>query len=242
MKAIIIDDEKLARQVIEQHLKAFPDIEIITTCADGFEGLKAIQEHQPDLIFLDIQMPRITGFEMLELIDQKPFVIFTTAFDQYAIKAFEVNALDYLLKPFSKERFSAAIQRFYAEHTKKTDTETDLDLGETPESLKRVVVKTGNAIKIIPLSDILYFEAWDDHVKIHTTEGYFAKKKSMQYFESLLSQAGFIRIHRSYLVNSSHVNSIKPYTADTYRIVLRNNTEISASRNGYARLKEKLGL
>lgn len=240
MKAIIIDDEKLARQVIEQYLKAFPDIVITTTCADGFEGLKAIQEHQPDLVFLDIQMPRITGFEMLELIEPKPFVIFTTAFDQYAIKAFEVNALDYLLKPFSKERFNAAIERFYTENAKKTDTE--LDLGETPESLKRVVVKTGNSIKIIPLNDILYFEAWDDHVKIYTVEGYFAKKKSMQYFESLLAQAGFIRIHRSFLVNSAHVNSIKPYTADTYRIVLRNNSEISASRSGYSRLKEKLGL
>lgn len=244
MKAVIIDDESLARQIVQKHLANFPEIKVIATCADGFEGLKAIQEHQPELVFLDIQMPKITGFEMLELLEdkEKPYVIFTTAFDQFALKAFEINALDYLLKPFSKERFNQAIERFFQEKQKTELANKTLEMPSNAEELKRIVVKSGTAIKIIPIHEVLFFEAWDDYVKIHTTEGYFAKKKSMNFYETTLEPAGFVRIHRSFLVNAEHVHSIKPYTPDTYKVLLRNQQEIQASRNGYSKLKSTLGI
>src|SRR4051812_9544847 len=156
MRVLLIDDEPLARSVVVEYLQSWPQIEIVQECNDGFEGVKAIAQHEPDLIFLDIQMPKINGFEMLELIDQPPSVIFTTAFDEYAIKAFEEHAIDYLLKPFSKERFDKAVQKWL--DTKPT-TETKKDTAQILDNIQtsspkneRVVVKTGNKIKIIPVN------------------------------------------------------------------------------------------
>src|SRR4030095_7403343 len=163
MKAIIIDDEPLARSIVREYLQSYPHIELLQECNDGFEGVKAINQHQPDLIFLDIQMPKINGFEMLELVDNPPQVIFTTAFEEYAIKAFETHAVDYLLKPFSKERFSKAIAK-WKEHKgsaqQKTAAEALLESSNhSPSQHERIVVKTAGRIKIIPLSEIHYLEA-----------------------------------------------------------------------------------
>ena len=176
MTALIIDDEPLARLIVKEYLTAYPQIELLQECSDGFEGLKAIQQHKPDLIFLDIQMPKITGFEMLELAENPPAVIFTTAFDEYAIHAFEAHAVDYLLKPFSKERFDKAIQKMLGEKQKSAPNNTDVlleDAALSPAQKNRIVVKTGSKIKIIPVYEINYLEAADDYVKIHTAEGCF---------------------------------------------------------------------
>ncbi|MEI6509120.1 MAG: response regulator, partial [Bacteroidota bacterium] len=189
IKTIIIDDEPLARTIIKDYLSKHEDFTIVQECNDGFEGVKAIQQHQPELIFLDIQMPKINGFEMLELIEQPPGVIFTTAFDEYAIKAFDTLAIDYLLKPFSKDRFDKALQkwkdqRHSIEQISKTESLIDSN-SKQPEENLRVVVKTGTKIRIIPVNDIIYFEADDDYVKIHTPEGSYLKKKTMQHFENV---------------------------------------------------------
>lgn len=241
MKAIIIDDEPLARMMVKEYLQSYPEIEVVEECNDGFEGMKAIQQHQPDLIFLDIQMPKINGFEMLELIDNPPQVIFTTAFDEYAIKAFDAHAADYLLKPFSKERFDKAIQKLQQQNTSNTREviETALDV---PTQINRIVVKDNGKIKIIPLAKLQYLEAADDYVKIHTTEGVFLKKKTMQHFEDSLQQQEFIRIHRSYIVNAQLITRIDPYEKDNHLALLTTGARLPVSKTGYNKLKEVLGI
>ncbi|MEQ8303379.1 MAG: response regulator [Cyclobacteriaceae bacterium] len=244
MKVVIIDDEPLARSIVKEYLDSFPEIEIVDECNDGFEGVKAIQQHKPDLVFLDIQMPKITGFEMLELLEEQPSVIFTTAFDEYAMKAFEAHAVDYLLKPFSKERFAKAMEKWRTQsksagsemvHRLLDDTASQFE-GQT----NRIVVKVGNAIKIIPIRDILYIEAYGDYVKIHTKEGFFLKKKTMSFFEHSLDVSNFARAHRSYLINIQELNKIEQREKDSHIAILKNGTVVPLSKTGYARIKELL--
>lgn len=220
MKAIIIDDEPLARSIIKEYLQYHPQIVLQAECGDGFEGVKAIQQFQPDLIFLDIQMPKINGFEMLELIELPPAVIFTTAFDEYAIKAFESHAVDYLLKPFSRERFDKAINKLLAlekSGAAKPNLMPFLDsAARTPAEQQRVVVRLSGKIKIIPVDDIHYLEAADDYVKVHTKEGSFLKNKTMGHFESVLNKDQFVRTHRSYMVNISEITRIDPYEKENH--------------------------
>lgn len=242
MKVIIIDDEPLARGIVKEYLQPHTDVELVAECADGFEGIKAIQQYQPDLIFLDIQMPKINGFEMLELIETPPEVIFTTAFDEFAIKAFESNAVDYLLKPFSKERFDKAIQK-YLQHTPGSSTQQIIETAATSEiQQNRVVVKDGNKIKIIPVNKIHYLEAADDYVKIVTPDGTFLKKRTMAFFEKSLSAFHFIRIHRSYIVNSQLITRIDAYEKDNHQLLLTTGAKLPVSKAGYAKLKEVLGI
>lgn len=245
-KVIIIDDEPLARSVVREYLQQHPGLEVITECGDGFEGVKAIQQHQPDLIFLDIQMPKITGFEMLELLDQPPSVIFTTAFDEFAIKAFEAHAVDYLLKPFNQERFDKAIVKWADQQATAVPEKKTEELLEaaalSPSQRQRIVVRNGSKIKIISVNDVWYLEAADDYVKIHTTEGYFLKNKTMSHFEQSLDPAIFVRSHRSYIVNVQQITRIDPYEKDNHVAILRSGAKVPVSRSGYARLKEVLGL
>ena len=245
MKVIIIDDEPLARSVVKEFLRKHKELELAQECGDGFEGLKAIQQHQPDLVFLDIQMPKITGFEMLELLEQAPPVIFTTAFDEYAIKAFEAHAVDYLLKPFNQDRFDKAVAKWKEQRSTATGKATQ-DLIESaslsPSQSQRIVVKSGSKIKIIPVQDIFYLEAADDYVKIHTTEGYFLKNKTMNHFEQALDPQLFVRSHRSYIVNIQQITRIDPYEKDNHVAVLRSGAKVPVSRNGYGKLREVLGL
>ena len=245
-KIVIIDDEPLARSIVMEYLQKYPQLELVAECGDGFEGLKAIQQHQPELIFLDIQMPKINGFEMLELIEQPPAVIFTTAFDEFAIKAFESHAIDYLLKPFNQERFDRAITKWTEQkNSARTETSTQ-DLLETaslsPSQSQRVVVKNGSKIKIIPVHDIFYLEAADDYVKIHTQEGYFLKNKTMNHFEQVLDGQQFVRSHRSYIVNVQQITRIDPYEKDNHVAILRSGVKVPVSRGGYGKLKSVLGL
>jgi two-component system LytT family response regulator len=244
MKVIIIDDEPLAQSIVVHYLSFYPNIEILARCNDGFEGVKAIMQYQPDLIFLDIQMPKITGFEMLELIENKPKVIFTTAFDEYAIKAFDQNAIDYLLKPFSQERFDKAMQKCLANNDKDilpNGLETMLNTSNN-ELETRVVVKHQGNIKIIQTVDILYLEAYDDYVKIHTAENVFVKKKTMSYFEQAFNPKQFVRVHRSYIVQVNQINKMEPSDKETIVAILKNGTKIPLSKTGYPKLKAVLGI
>ena len=245
MKVVIIDDEPLARSIVKEYLQKHPQVEIMQECNDGFEGLKAIQQHQPDLIFLDIQMPKINGFEMLELIEQPPAVIFATAFDEFAIKAFEAHAIDYLLKPFNQDRFDKAINKFKEQKATSTEKATQ-DLLETasqsPSQNNRIVVKNGSKIKIIPVHEVQYLEAADDYVKVHTGEGYFLKNKTMNHFEQTLDGQQFVRSHRSYIVNVQQITRIDPYEKDNHIAILRSGIKVPVSRTGYVRLREVLGL
>jgi two-component system, LytTR family, response regulator len=242
MKVIIIDDEPLARGIVKEYLQSYPEVDLAAECADGFEGIKAIQQYQPDLIFLDIQMPKINGFEMLELIENPPAVIFTTAFDEFAIKAFESNAVDYLLKPFSKERFEKAIQK-YLQHSNNTFTQQVIEAAATsPLQQNRIVVKDSNKIKIIPVNKIHYLEAADDYVKIITAEGSFLKKRTMNFFEQSLSAYHFVRIHRSYLVNTQLITRIDVYEKDSHLLLLTTGEKLPVSKAGYVKLKEALGI
>ncbi|MGN6295098.1 MAG: LytR/AlgR family response regulator transcription factor [Chitinophagaceae bacterium] len=246
-KVIIIDDEPLARSIVKEYLQKHQELELITECGDGFEGVKAIQQHQPDLIFLDIQMPKINGFEMLELIEQPPNVIFTTAFDEYAIKAFEAHAIDYLLKPFNQERFDKAVAKWMEQQQNNTNTSAKTEelldtASQSPSQSNRVVVKNGSKIKIIPVHDIFYLEAADDYVKIHTQEGYFLKNKTMNHFEQVLDGQQFVRSHRSYIVNVQQITRIDPYEKDNHVAILRSGLKVPVSRGGYGKLKAVLGL
>ena len=243
-KVILIDDEPLARSIVNEYLQKHPELEIVAECNDGFEGVKAIQQHEPDLIFLDIQMPKINGFEMLELIDQPPSVIFTTAFDEFAIKAFEAHAIDYLLKPFSQERFDKAIQKWKEQKAgSKKNTEELLETAsQSPSQTQRIVVKNGSKIKIIPVQDVFYLEAADDYVKVHIQEGSFLKNKTMNHFEQTLDANLFVRTHRSFIVNIQQITRIDPYEKDNHIAILRSGGKVPVSRNGYVKLRSVLGL
>ncbi|HEY4652760.1 MAG TPA: response regulator [Pontibacter sp.] len=247
IKCLIIDDEPLARSIVAEYLQQHPDVTIAQECGDGFEGIKAIKQHQPDLIFLDVQMPKINGFEMLELVEQQPGIIFTTAFDNYALKAFEANAVDYLLKPFSQERFDAALKKWQEKRASETIAKpATIDLSEVPakqpEERTRIVVKAGNDIRIIPVQEVLYLEAYDDYVKIHTKDGLFLKKKTMGYYEQTLDPAQFVRVHRSFIVPIAQITRIEPSEKDSHVALLKNGVRLPLSKSGYTKLRTVLGL
>jgi two-component system LytT family response regulator len=242
MKTIIIDDEPLARSIVKEYLQSYSEIEVVSECNDGFEGMKAIQQHKPDLVFLDIQMPKINGFEMLELFEDPPSVIFTTAFDEFAIKAFELNAIDYLLKPFNKERFDKAVQKFLQQSTNQQTQSVLETAAQSPGQQNRVVVKVGNKIKIIPVNQINYLEAADDYVKIVTAEGSFLKKRTMNFFEQSLATWHFVRIHRSYIVNTQLITRIDAHEKDSHLVLLSSGAKLPVSKTGYLKLKEILGI
>ena len=246
IKAVLVDDEPLARSIVSEYLENYPQVHVVAECNDGFEGAKAIMQHQPDIVFLDIQMPKINGFEMLEIIDKQPSVIFTTAFDEYAIKAFEQHAVDYLLKPISQVRFDQAMAKFLDTKqlaAKKENTQKLIDnVKNTPNNLERIVVKTGAKIKIIPVDDIICLEADDDYVKIHTDEGTFLKNKTMASFEQQLDPLHFVRVHRSFIVKINHIIRLEPLEKEGHVAVLSNGQKVNVSKNGYARLKQLLGM
>ena len=243
LKAILIDDEPLARSILKEYLRFHPEIKVVDECNDGFEGLKAIMQHQPDLIFLDIQMPKINGFEMLELVEAPPKIIFTTAFEEFAIKAFEANAIDYLLKPFSRERFDRAVQKLTDQQTNQSVTEKLLETAAaSPQQSQRIVVKVSGKIRIITIDQVHFIEAADDYVKIYTGEESYLKNKTMSYFEEVLDPSMFIRIHRSYIVSINQVTRIDPYEKDHHLALLRSGKKLPVSKTGYAKLRTLLDL
>jgi two-component system LytT family response regulator len=245
--AIIIDDEQPAREIIKHYLKKFPQINLLGDFPDGFSGLKAIQELKPDIVFLDIQMPKITGFELLELLEDPPYIIFSTAYDQYAIKAFEMTAVDYLLKPYSAERFEQAIKKVEEKILSRKPENKQVNnlvatLEANPEFLQRIAVKTRHKIEVIPVTEITHIEADDDYVTIHTGKEKFLKEKTMKFMESHLDPAQFVRIHRSYIVNVNSIARLELYQKESYNVLLKNGVSIRASTTGYKELKQLLNL
>lgn len=247
IKTIIIEDEEAARSLLKNFLSGYDVLELVGEFSDGFSGLKAINEIKPDLVFLDIQMPKLTGFEVLELAEHKPVIIFTTAFDQYAIKAFEANATDYLLKPFSRERFANAVKKAQEQINNNQRDESKINsvlktIDEKPEIIDRIAVRSGTKIQVIPSDEIIYLEADGDYVKIHTKEGNFLKEKTMKYFELHMDPKNFIRIHRSYIANISQIQRLDYYDKENYIAVLKNNERLKVSNSGYKLLREMLNL
>ncbi len=245
MKTIIVDDEYLAREITKKYLAAHPEFEVTAECSNGFDAIKKINEEKPDLIFLDIQMPKLTGFEMLELLEEPPVIIFTTAYDQYAIKAFEVNAADYLLKPFSKERFEEAVEKATARLRERQNQDAVVknivdEHDKHAEKIERIVVKDGPKISVIPVDQVKWIEAQDDYVMIHSGIGKFMKQKTMKFFERHLDQNEFVRIHRSHIVNINFIQHLELYEKDSYRIILKNEKLLPVSKTGLSRLKEIL--
>ena len=242
-KAILIDDEQLGRQLIKSMLQPYEQVQVIAECADGFDGFKAIQELKPDLIFLDIQMPRLNGFEMLELLDEQPSVIFTTAFDEYALKAFETHAIDYLLKPVTKDRFDKAMQKWLtqAANQKVTSVVPILENNAVEGYQHRIVVKDNGLIRIIPAQDIFYIEANDDYIKIVTKEGSYLKKSTLSHVEQTLDPQQFVRVHRSYLLPVSQLLRIEPYEKESHIALLHCGAKVLVSKSGMAKLKTMLG-
>ncbi len=242
IKALIIDDEQLARELIKNYLKNQNDIVIIGECENGFEGARQIAELKPDLVFLDIQMPKLNGFEMLELTENLPEIIFITAHNDFAIRAFEINAVDYLLKPYSQERLFTAIKKAADKIRSGESKENKISqLLQQPltETLERIVVKTGTKIKVIPVDKIIYLEAQDDYIMVYTDEGKHLKQGTMKYYEDHLDESKFIRVHRSYIVRIDQVVQLEPYAKDNYIMKLKNGTALKISRNGLKNLKDK---
>ncbi len=243
INVLLIDDEPLARSIVREYLQSHSDFTILAECNDGFEGVKAIAQYKPDLIFLDIQMPKINGFEMLELVEDPPAVIFTTAFDEYAMQAFERHAVDYLLKPFNKDRFDKAISKWkYNRAVAQSNTDEFLESTSQPEERSRIVVKKGINIVILPIHTVYYLEAFDDYVKIYTKDGFYLKKKTMAHYEKALDPMKFVRVHRSYLLNIQELTRIEPAEKDSHIALLKSGAKVPLSQSGYQKLKEVLGI
>jgi two-component system LytT family response regulator len=244
IRTIIVEDEAPARDIIKHYLKELEDIEVIAECADGFSGLKIISAMKPDLVFLDIQMPRLTGVEMLEVMTEKPAIIFTTAYDQFALKAFELNAVDYILKPFPKRRFLEAVNKAVEKIRSGIENKEPAELlAKKPEPaapVNRIVVRKGSAINLIPVEQVRYVEAQDDYVMIYHSSGKALKQQTMKFYEENLPSMDFVRIHRSYIVRVQEINRIEPYEKDNHVAVLKSGEKLPVSRAGYKHLKEEL--
>ncbi len=240
IRALIVDDEPLAREVVREFLSGDEEFEIVAECANGFEAVKAVSEHDPDVIFLDIQMPKLDGFEVLSLLDKTPAVVFVTAHDEYALRAFEVNAIDYLLKPFSEERFAAVLQRVKAQAGVRP-APAALASALRSKPLQRIVVKDDEGtIEVIPAARVDYVEADDDRILIATAGRKLAKQQAIGDLASELDPDRFVRIHRSYLLNIDRIEKLELYAKDSRVAILRDGTRLPVSRAGHARLRELL--
>ena len=241
-RALIVDDEELARHVIREFLQSHAEIEIAAECANGMEAVKAVAEHKPNLIFLDVQMPKLTGFDVLELIGTDVPVIFVTAYDEFAMRAFDVHAVDYLLKPIGRERFDAAVERAKTRLGEKMPAATELAAAARPpqQFLERLVVKDGTKVTIIQVGRLDYAEAQDDYVALVTQGKKHLKQQTIAGLEACLNPANFVRIHRSYIVNLERVVRIEPYAKESRIAILADGARLPVSRAGYARLKALL--
>lgn len=242
LRAIIVDDEELARSIVRELLRPHSEIQVVAECVNGFEAVKAVAEYKPDLLFLDVQMPKLTGFDVLELIGREAAVIFVTAYDEFAMKAFEVHAVDYLLKPVGRERLEAALERAKARLGEKRPEPTELSAAARPpgEYAERIVVKDGTKVTLIPVEKLDYAEAQDDYVALASEGKKHLKQQTIASVEASLDPKLFVRIHRSYVVNLERVARIEPYGKDSKLAILSTGARLPVSRTGYARLKELL--
>jgi len=242
LRTLVVDDEELARQVMRELLRAHEEIEVVAECRNGLEAVKAVAEYKPDLLFLDVQMPKLTGFDVLELIGPDVPVIFVTAYDEYAMKAFEVHAVDYLLKPVGKERLAAAVQRIKKREAEKRPAPAELSAAARPagQYAERLVVKDGTKVTLIPVAKLEYAEAQDDYVALACDGKKHLKQQTIASLEAALDPKMFVRIHRSYIVNLERVARIEPYGKESRVAILANGAKLPVSRAGYARLQALL--
>jgi len=243
MRTLIVDDEHLARALLREYLAAHADVEIVGECANGFEAVKAIAEHDPDLVFLDIQMPRLDGFEVVELAGGKPHYIFATAYDQFALRAFEVHALDYLLKPFSRERLAEALNqaRLRAPQPARAGIAAVVKEAQARQlPLERILIRDGARVHVVAANSIDYIEAQDDYVQVCAGGKAYLKHHRLSELEAQLDGAMFVRIHRSYIVNVAAVERIEPVSKDNHCAVLKNGVKLPISRSGYQKIRELL--
>jgi len=241
LRAVIVDDEDLARQLLREYARQVAEIDIVGECSNGFDAVKIIGELKPDLVFLDVQMPKLDGFEVLQLIDPPPAVIFVTAYDQYAMRAFETHAVDYLLKPFSLDRFKKALEHARARLGKPLPAFLAAAASPPGQKLERIVVRDGPKLHIIQVDTLDYIEAQDDYIALHSGHKNYLKQQTISNIEAQLDPARFARIHRSYIVNVERVVRIEPFTKDSRVAVLGDGTRIPVSRSGLAKLKLLLG-
>jgi len=239
LRTIVVDDEELARQVLCELLQAHEEVEVVAECKNGLEAVKAVAEHKPDLLFLDVQMPKLTGFDVLELVGPGVPVIFVTAYDEYAMKAFEVHAMDYLLKPVGKDRLATALQRLKSHQQEKTPMPAELAASARPagQFAQRLVVKDGTRVTLIPVPKLDYAEAQDDYVALASEGKKHLKQQTIASLEASLDPKLFVRIHRSYIVNLERVVRIEPYGRESRVAILSSGTKLPVSRAGYARLQ-----
>jgi two-component system LytT family response regulator len=244
IRAVIVDDEELARQMLRELLATHPEIEIAAECANGFEAVKAVAELKPNLLFLDIQMPKLDGFEVLELVGTDRATIFVTAFDEHALRAFDAHAVDYLLKPFSAARFETALQRAKQRVSGAASMPAPTDLARSArppaQFADRLVVKDGTRVFIIPVAKLEYAEAQDDYVALTSEGKQHLKQQTISSLEATLDPSRFLRTHRSYIVNLEKVTRIEPYSKDNHIVVLSNGKQLPVSRSGYSRLRAVL--
>jgi two-component system LytT family response regulator len=244
IRAVIVDDEDLARQILREYLRGEEDIEIVAECANGFAAVKAVAEQKPDLMFLDIQMPKLDGFEVLELVDREVAVVFVTAFDQYAMKAFDAAAVDYLLKPFAADRLRTALERVRRRLGENQPMPAASDLKSAARApgqyVERIVVKDGSRVHVIPVGKLDFAEAQDDYVSLRSEKKNYLKQQTISSLEASLDPARFVRVHRSFIVNLERIAKIEPYTKDARLAMLADGSQVPVSRAGYARLKELL--
>lgn len=241
IRAVIVDDEQPARELLREFLAADEDCEIVAECANGFEAVKAVAQYDPDLLLLDIQMPKLDGFEVLELLDRSPIVVFVTAHDEHALRAFEVHALDYLLKPLSQKRFQQVMERVKraADHERQPVAGLATSLRTKP--LQRIVVRgEDGAIQVVPVARLDYIEAADDAICIATSGTKLRKQQPISEIAAQLDPDRFVRIHRAYVINIERIEKIELYAKDSRVAILRDGTRLPVSRSGYQRLKELL--
>lgn len=250
IRSIIVDDELLARRIIREMLEDDPEIEIVGECVNGHEAVEAIQSLKPDLVFLDIQMPEVAGFEVLEALkgDSLPIVIFVTAYDQYAVRAFEYHALDYLLKPFDRERFETALVRAKKQTRRERNGELDRRILGLLEALKaenkyleRIVIKNGGRVFFLDTSEIDWIEAEGNYVNIHTDKKSHLLRETIGSLESQLDPKQFLRVHRSTIVKIDSIQELQPWFHGEYHIILRNGKNLTLSRNYREQLQAVLG-
>ena len=243
MRVIVVDDEELARALLRELLAAHEDVEIVAECGNGFEAVKAVTERKPDLLLLDVQMPKLDGFDVLELIGAAVPVIFTTAFDQYAIKAFQVHAVDYLLKPFGAERLAEALVRARTRILSREALPAKALVSEARTSrspLERILIRDKADVHVIPVAKIDYFEAQDDYVSLKVGDKNLLKEQTLSELEQLLDPNRFVRIHRRYLLNVARLAKIEQSVTDSRVAILQDGSELPISRSGYAKLREIL--
>jgi len=243
LRVIIVDDEEPARGLLREFLSGNPDVELVAECANGFEAVRAVQEMRPDLLLLDVQMPKLDGFEVLELLERPPAVVFITAYDQHALRAFEVHAVDYLLKPFSQERLGEALARA-RDRAGSLDSQAARALSDAARppgaALARILVRDGAKVHVVPLEKVDCIEAQDDYVSIRHEGRALLKQQTLASLEGQLDATRFVRVHRSWILNVERLARLEPATKDSWVAILRDGTKLPVSRTGHDRLKALL--